>query len=87
MTIDGIFDAIRAEAETAEARYGPFRSTHEGFGVLTEEVTELLAAIHANDARSIEREAIQVSAVAARIAESLLDRRTRMRSNLDCGEL
>ena len=59
------------EAESAQERYGPFASTHEGLGVLTEEYQELIEAIRSNDLKAVEREAIQVAAVAARIAESL----------------
>ena len=66
-----VHDRIDAEICRAEERYGQFRSSHEGFGVLAEEVSELLDAIRANDHRWIQREAIQVSAVAARIAESM----------------
>lgn len=63
--------AWRAERTVAENRYGPFTSTHEGYGVLMEEVAELLDAIRANDFNQIRHEAIQVSAVAFRIASSL----------------
>lgn len=63
-----IFGAVRAEMHGAEERFGPFTSSHEGYGVLVEEVAELLDAIRANDAEAVEREAVQVSAVAARIA-------------------
>lgn len=62
-------DRIRIEASRAELRYGPFHSTHEAYGVLAEEVAELFAAICANDLGAVEREAVQVSAVAARLAE------------------
>ena len=59
---------VAAEADRASTRYGRFASSHEGFGVLSEEVAELLDAIRANDMTAIEHEAIQVSAVALRIA-------------------
>lgn len=60
---------IAAEADRAEERYGPFRSTHEGYGVIAEEVAELLDAIRENGPKAIRREALQVAAVALRIAE------------------
>lgn len=60
--------AISAEALAAESRYGPFASTHEGYGVLAEEVAELFEAIRANSLRDSQREAIQVAAVALRIS-------------------
>lgn len=60
---------INAEVSRAQTKYGPFTSTHEALGVLIEEVDELKEAIHANSMKSIEIEAIQVSAVARRLAE------------------
>ena len=60
---------IVAEADAAASRYGPFASTHEAYGVLTEEVAELLDAIRANALESVREEAIQVAAVAMRLAE------------------
>ena len=73
-------DRIVAEANKAEDRYGPFASTHEGLGVLTEEYHELIEAIRSNDLRRVEHEAIQVAAVAARIAECLEVPETAQRS-------
>jgi NTP pyrophosphatase (non-canonical NTP hydrolase) len=64
---------LNNEINRASARFGPFKSSHEGYGVLAEEVAELLDAIRANDAPSIIREAIQVAAVAMRLAEALSD--------------
>jgi NTP pyrophosphatase (non-canonical NTP hydrolase) len=60
--------AITDEADRAEGRYGPFHSSHEAFGVLWEEVAELFDAVRENDLLKMEREAVQVAAVAARIA-------------------
>ena len=57
-----------AEANRAFAKYGDFKSTHEAYGVLAEEVAELLDAIRSNSIGSIEKEAIQVAAVASRLA-------------------
>ena len=74
------FDRINIEGDRAEDRYGPFKSTHEGLGVLTEEYHELMEAIRSNDLRAVEREAIQVAAVAARIAECLEVPETAARS-------
>ena len=72
--------AWRAERKVAENRYGPFASTHEGYGVLAEEMAELLDAIRANDKQAIIHEAVQVSAVAFRIATSLEHAATAARS-------
>lgn len=60
---------VRAEADRAHKKYGPFKSSHEGFGVLAEEIDELLTAIRHGSIDDIQEEAIQVSAVALRIAE------------------
>lgn len=57
----------------AQWKYGDFTSTHEAYGVLAEEVAELLEAIRSNDRDSIRDEAIDVAAVAYRLA-SVLDR-------------
>lgn len=64
-----LIEEIQTEANRAEMRFGPFSSSHEGYGVLAEEVAELLSAIRSNKIESIRYEAIQVSAVAMRIAE------------------
>ena len=70
------------EVEKADCLYGDFTSTHEGYGVLAEEVSELLEAIRSNDRSSVYREAVQVAAVAMRIACSLQNSSTRQRSGM-----
>ena len=60
---------VVAEALNANRKYGDFTSTHEAYGVLAEEVAELLQAIRLNVVMSIAIEARQVSAVAMRLAE------------------
>jgi NTP pyrophosphatase (non-canonical NTP hydrolase) len=75
-----VLDEIRDEMQRAEDRYGPFSSTHEGYGVLAEEVAELFDAIRLNDLGAVRQEAKQVAAVAARIADSLAEESTRDRS-------
>ena len=52
-------------------RFGPFTSSHEGLGVVTEEYDELKDAIRANDPAAIIREAVQLAAVAWRLAEAM----------------
>ena len=37
------------EMRQAQDKYGPFHSTHEGYGVLAEEVAELRDAIRSNN--------------------------------------
>lgn len=60
---------IASEAEEAAAIYGPFSSTHEALGVITEEFHELIEAIRSNDLAAVSREVLQVAAVAARLAD------------------
>ena len=62
-------DRVATESIMAAKKYGDFTSTHEAFGVLAEEVAELLLAIHENKITRVEREARQVAAVALRLAE------------------
>lgn len=59
---------IEDEATRAQQRYGDFASSHEALGVLMEEVMELTEAVRANDLEALRREAIQVAAVALRLA-------------------
>lgn len=69
MAMSKVQGEILAEVRRAGEKYGNLHSTHEGYGVLVEEVDELLDEIRLNNARTIRREAIQVSAVAMRLAE------------------
>jgi hypothetical protein len=67
-------DSVRREADTAQRRYGDFASMHEAYGVLAEEMAELFEAVrlrqeNAERPIAIRREAIQIAAVAMRIAE------------------
>lgn len=82
MKNDSSLLALAHEAALAHKKYGFFHSSHEGFGVLAEEVAELLDAIRANDLEAIRKEACQVSAVAYRIVLSCEDPGFRQRSNL-----
>ena len=77
MTLLALWDK---ERQTAESKYGPFASAHEGYGVLAEELSELLEAIHGNDAQRVIVESIQVSAVAYRLAQSMNNVRCIARS-------
>jgi len=61
-------DLVITEAHKAKKRYGHFRSTHEAYGVLSEEMAELLDEIRANNIDGIRRESIQIAAVALRLA-------------------
>lgn len=61
---------VCSEVNHAQERYGDFASTHEALGVLTEEYYELVEAIRGNRLDRIQREAVQVAAVALRLAEA-----------------
>lgn len=74
MRYDAAIDAIETEANAAQEKYGDFASMHEAYGVLAEEVAELFEAIREKQrqptrSRAIRSEAIQIAAVALRIAE------------------
>ena len=57
---------IKNEAQSALEKYGAFRSPHEFYGVLMEEVHEFMVAMHANDEDGARMEAMQIAAVAYR---------------------
>lgn len=67
-TLDAVMTAVLEEAGRANAKWGDFTSTHEAIGVLLEEVDELRDAIRANKLGSVHMEAVQVAAVALRLA-------------------
>lgn len=64
---------IAAEITIATNRYGDYVSVQEAYGVLVEEMAELLAAIHGNASESVRTEAVQVAAVAIRLADHCRD--------------
>ncbi len=64
---------VQKEAGDAHAKFGAFASMHEAYGVLIEEVDEMFEAIRLKQdvpqrGDRIEKEAVQVAAVALRIA-------------------
>jgi len=63
-----IIDAVINEMDSADYKYGSFKSTHEGLGVITEEYHELIEAIRGNYSESVRQEAIQVAAACLRLA-------------------
>ena len=69
-SIEHLLPALIEEARRGWQRYGNYNSTHEGLGVLTEEFAELVDAIRSNQPEEIGREAIQVAAVAIRLAQA-----------------
>lgn len=63
-----IEEAIDARIRDAEARFGPFASTHESLGVACEEWAELIDAIRMNKLGSVQQEALDLAAVLIRLA-------------------
>ena len=73
MTDSKAIDFMLAEMSDAKEQYGPYTSTHEAYGVLAEEVYELLEAIRSNRRDMILQEAVQVAGVALRLAQQCHD--------------
>lgn len=74
MRYSAAIDATVAEANAAQEKYGDFASMHEAYGVLAEEVDEFFDAVRMRQRlpdrpRMLRAEAIQIAAVALRIAE------------------
>lgn len=68
MAVIDVWNEVLDEAARATEKYGYPTSTHESLGVLLEEFDELKEAIHANAPDRVTHEAIQVAAVAYRLA-------------------
>lgn len=62
---------IRAAAARSEARLGGFISTHEAYGVLAQDLAELLDAMRSKDREAVRARAIELSADAMRLAEDV----------------
>lgn len=69
---DQILDDVSQEIESALTRYGDFKSPHEGYAILKEEVDELWDYIKSDqgDTFLARDEAIQVAAMAVKYAMS-----------------
>jgi NTP pyrophosphatase (non-canonical NTP hydrolase) len=65
--IDNVLMLVRAELIRASENYGEFHSVHEGLGVITEEYFELVDAVRSNNGYEIDKESIQVAAMATRM--------------------
>lgn len=70
------FDSA-AEAMMGREKFGRFNSAHEGFAVMQEEFDELWAHVKmkqkCRDLEAMRKEAIQVAAMALRIADECCD--------------
>lgn len=75
--LHAIAGEVVLEACEASAKWPPFNSAHEGYGVLLEEVDELQAHVWTNqkkrDLGAMRKEAIQVAAMAIRFAYDIVD--------------
>jgi hypothetical protein len=71
--IDRAIDLVRIEAMQAIEKWPPFHSSHEGYGVLLEEVDELWDEVKANNKTKAKAEAVQVAAMALRFIAELGD--------------
>jgi hypothetical protein len=79
MSPENVCAAILAEYERAAAKFPAFHSTHEGYGVLLEEVDELWDAVKANwDGDGLALEAIQVGAMALRFVLDCCSKREKV---------
>jgi hypothetical protein len=63
-----MFKEVADEMERAHDKYGPFFSTHEALGVITEEYHELIRGIQGNWQVNIREESIQLAAACLRLA-------------------
>jgi NTP pyrophosphatase (non-canonical NTP hydrolase) len=61
-----IFNSLTEELQRATEKYGPFKSSHEGYAVILEEVDEMWDEIKRNDIDKAREEALQVAAMAIR---------------------
>lgn len=64
--IDAALATVRAELIRATAKFGAFKSAHEGYAVLLEEVDELWDEVKANNKSLAREECVQVAAMAVR---------------------
>ncbi|HBT77423.1 MAG TPA: hypothetical protein DEB39_11005 [Planctomycetaceae bacterium] len=82
---------VKEEIEVGEDRFGAFHSLHEALAILREEYMETEAAIFweaqkKGDVNLIRKEAIQVAAVAVRLAVMLTPTDRAMRKEIDALE-
>lgn len=71
---------VQLRISRAIAKYGPFTSTAEGLGVITEEYQELIAAVRSNDLSAVRAEALDVAAAALKLAGDCTNENLRERS-------
>ena len=69
--LDDIFREVEKELERATKKFGPIRTTHEGYGVILEELDEAWDEIKHNNAKLACEEMKQVAAMAIRFIYDL----------------
>ncbi len=77
MSRESIAAELAIEADRAAQRFQPFHSTHEGYGVITEEYKELEAELFKKqseyDMAKMRKEAVHLGAMALRFIYDLID--------------
>jgi hypothetical protein len=75
--LKSVMDEIHQEVVSAEAKWPPLHSAHEGFAVLLEEVDELKQHVWTNQKRrdlvAMRKEAVQAAAMAVRFIRDICD--------------
>ena len=89
--VSEITKEVKEEIELGEERFGPFHSLHEALAILREEYLETEAAIfweaqRKDDIKLIRHEAIQVAAIAIRLAAMLTPATREMDDALERAE-
>ena len=89
--VSEITKEVKEEIELGEERFGPFHSLHEALAILREEYLETEAAIfweaqRKDDIKLIRQEAIQVAAIAIRLAVMLTPATREMYDALEQAE-
>ena len=67
--VDGYQLDVIKELEKASAKYPSFRSYHEGYAIIKEELDELWIEIKKKDKDKVREEAIQLSAMCLRFLQ------------------
>lgn len=69
--IDAALAQVRREVLSAQKKFGPMASPHEGYAVIQEEVDELWHEVKHGSRTSAHPEAVQVAAMAVRFLVDL----------------
>lgn len=79
MIVDRVVDMVTTELKIAQGKFSSFKSGHEGYAILLEEVDELWHEIKHGNSTSARREAIQVAAMAIRFVVDLYNEEGKSR--------